>query len=213
MSDATDMLARIEAQPLRLSNGRDLQDWLGHETALGPERAAILIREYRRFLALAATAEPGAPAMPSPMVQLIWRIHRDDTAAYEAFRDALAAPRLNHRLSHWQVSRADSYKATRSRYCAAFGPPPHRWWPRPLLLSFRQMLELLTFPFLWVGLTVWTAVSGMQRPGAALVPFEGAEILLLLVIIYVAFAFSMPLGFRVYGPPRGSLAVAPGDEG
>lgn len=204
MSDATDMLARIEAQPLRLSDGRDLQDWLGHETALGPERAAILIREYRRFLALAATAEPGAPAMPSPMVQVIWRFHRDDTAAYEAFRDALAAPRLNHRLSRWQVSRAESYKATRSRYRAAFGALPLRWWPAPWVVRMRPALEILLLVGCW---SVLVMVDADRLPaGVANFWFSGG-----LTAFLLANHFA-PMRIRSYEGARGSLAMPPDER-
>lgn len=192
-------LARIDAVPLTLTGGRSLQDWLAHETALGPEGARRAIIEYRRFLALSLTAPRDAPAMPPPLVQQVWQRHRDDGAAYHAFCSALDCGYFHHNVSRWQITRAEAYRQTRARYHAAFRALSQFWWPHPALLAIRTRLTVVWI-VLAIGCVFFGVVDRIESFWAILAIYGVVAALLL------AGRF-LPIRFREYEGPRGSLAM------
>ena len=76
-------LARIDAVPLTLTGGRSLQDWLAHETALGPEGA-------RRAKAAASG----------------WRLSRSSAAAIASTTSRGSAPCVSRKAHVNRACRA-----------------------------------------------------------------------------------------------------------
>lgn len=145
--------------------------------------ADAAMREYRRFLALAAGAE-GALS-PPPMVDLVWRAHLVETRDYwETWAPLLG--RAAHRAVGAPLTAGDAvagYARALAAYRDAFGPPPEGVWPpvaaidapeqqtvrTPLTAALAgngaaQRWRLLAFGFLSAGLM--TVFAGAVRPGA-----------------------------------------------
>lgn len=198
----SEALAVIKAQPLTLSTGQPLQDWLARTTSLGPNRAPVAIREYQRFLALALSAAPGEITVPGPMIAQLWQLHRDDAAAYARF----AAPKgaaLSHHSGHTSMLLTQT---TGSRYSAAFGPAPRRWWPSHWMLALHitapaAVLLLSVAMSLFATLVLRWNVSHPLLWSFA--PWLAALITLALIEKLV------PRRFRIFGPNPTAFAQGP----
>jgi hypothetical protein len=90
------------------------------------------LREYARFLVVAAHLVHGGAVVPSPFVDELWHLHLED-GDYERFCMEQLGMRLNHEV------RADSdgfdypaaYDATVVEYSKLFGDPRRAtYWPR-----------------------------------------------------------------------------------
>ena len=205
----SDILARLEALPLLLSDGRSLQDFLARDTSLGPDGAEAALREYRRFLALALAA-PGQPRMPGPMIVQLWQLHRDDSAAYAAFlADLGPGAALSTRRVRWDSARqgitaSQAYAETRSAYEAAFGPAPRRWWPRRAKPQGRARFY---YDIAWqaVGIPLVGWMNNMHETAL------GRGLVLLIIALGLAHTLwreaREPSAFRLYGPATSLIAT------
>jgi uncharacterized membrane protein YgcG len=108
---------------------------LSRETEWSPERTALAISEYRRFLYLAVRA--GHPVTPSQAVDEVWHLHLMSTRQYW---DVLCAKVLRLPLHHGPSLGGTAetakfhhwYQHTLESYVATFGEaPPADLWPAP----------------------------------------------------------------------------------
>jgi hypothetical protein len=137
--------------------GKTLLSHLVKETTLGADKAAIALREYRKFLYLAAVS--GEIVAPSPLIDRIWHTHIEHTRAY--FDDF--CPRIIGRVIHHAPGRATAetdpaYARTLALYEAAFGVKPFfRVWPQPKVLRRERLFGRLV-RFAIVGLLLWCVI-------------------------------------------------------
>lgn len=120
---------------------RSLVVSLGDETGHQVDVCYTLVEEYRRYMYLVGST--GDSLAPSPIVDVVWRLHSQDTRAY--FEDF--CPRIIGRTIH----RPDSdhaalldfqddpaYGRTLDYYAQEFGRPQVQYWPDPDLAAVRM---------------------------------------------------------------------------
>lgn len=106
---------------------------LARENGWTEVQARSVVREYRRFLYLAATAEE--MVTPSDAVDQAWHLHLVYTRSYwdGLCRDVLGFPLHHEPTAGGPAERARfvaAYEATLARYRAVFGEePPAAVWP------------------------------------------------------------------------------------
>lgn len=128
MRDAA-LWARLCSHRMVLSDGRALDAALAAETGISPARAAVVVREYERFLYLVAAT--GLALAPSRAVDAAWHLHLSDSASYD---DALCKGVLGRHIAHVAGGPAPlddpAYAQTFRIYREEFGlRPPWRVWP------------------------------------------------------------------------------------
>lgn len=197
----TEALAPIQSQPLTLSTGQSLQDWLARETTLGPNRAPIAIREYQRFLALALSAAPGEITRPSPMAEQVWQRHLDDPEAWASFNTGLTAAKLSRHARRQDAALHAAQAASAQRYVTAFGPAPRPSWlarQRPGLIRMALGGAVLVLAYCTLK------DFGIAKPGHLLpvIFFPGW-------LIYKAEGWLAPHPFRTYRPAPIAFVQSP----
>lgn len=115
-------------------------DRLGEETGHPVDVCYTLVEEYRRFMYLVGST--GDELTPSPIVDVVWRLHVQDTRAY--FDDF--CPRIIGRTIHrpeqdqpGPVGFQDdpAYGRTLDLYAKEFGRPQVQFWPDPDIAAVR----------------------------------------------------------------------------
>ena len=117
-------------------------DRLHQETGHSIEVCYILVEEYRRFIYLAASTEE--TLAPSPIVDVVWKMHVEDQKAY--FEDF--CPRIIGRViprpdDLLQFANDPAYARTLDRYADEFGRAQVQFWPDPDFASVRISRILL----------------------------------------------------------------------
>lgn len=111
--------------------GETLLSHLVDKTALGDRKARIAVKEYRRFLYLAAVSD--REVVPSPLIDHLWQLHITLSRTY--FEDF--CPRIIGRVIIRQPRRPGAandlaYAETLTLYAAEFGERSDRnVWPEP----------------------------------------------------------------------------------
>lgn len=109
---------------------KSLVDRLEEETGHTIDVCYTLVEEYRRFMYLVGST--GDTLAPSPIVDLVWKLHIQDKRAY--FDDF--CPRIIGRIIHHDPG-ADggdedpAYDRTLAYYTQEFGRPQVQYWPDP----------------------------------------------------------------------------------
>lgn len=120
---------------------QSLVDRLEQETGHSIDVCYTLVEEYRRFMYLVGST--GETLAPSPIVDLVWRLHIDDKRAY--FDDF--CPRIIGRtIHHPEDAYAEddpAYVRTLEYYAQEFGRPLVQYWPDPDADSLRLSNTLL----------------------------------------------------------------------
>jgi hypothetical protein len=124
--DPAALFARLEAAPL--TSGEEplgFERRLAHEQGWTLGHALAVVREYRRFLALAALARD--PVCPSEDVDEAWHLHITRTADYARFCGEHLGRFLHHQPSRGGPAELERHRAmyerTLAAYRAAFGRP------------------------------------------------------------------------------------------
>lgn len=118
---------------------RSLVECLADETGHPVDVCFTLVEEYRRFMYLVGST--GDLLAPSPIVDVVWRLHAQDTRAYlEDF-----CPRVIGRTIHrpdgdrsgglHDFQDDPAYGRTLDYYAQEFGHPQVQYWPDPDLAS------------------------------------------------------------------------------
>ena len=112
---------------------RSLVDRLVEETGHPVDVCYTLVEEYRRFMYLAGSSAENLS--PSPIVDMVWRMHTEDERAY--FEDF--CPRILGRTIYRPEGDAapppfqddPDYIRTLEYYAEEFGRPQVQYWPDP----------------------------------------------------------------------------------
>ncbi|MCY1126941.1 hypothetical protein OU426_08750 [Frigidibacter sp. RF13] len=129
-----DLWTRLDADPLTMSSGKTLEAQIAGMGGLGRQKAAVAVREYRRFLYLAATGRE--VVVPSPLVDWIWHKHLEDTRAYaEDFCPRIFGRMIHHNPGRVRAADDPCYDRTRERIGATFGAVHPRVWPDRAILA------------------------------------------------------------------------------
>lgn len=167
----TEALRRVAALPLCFQAGQTLAEGLRTAWGLTVHDSEALVDEYRRFLALALTADKAEPTMPSPLVEAVWHLHRS-APGHAEFLAGLGSAELADRLTCHRAlatqARETAYRSTRARLMSAFGDLTPKWWPSPAWLRWREhWAEVAAFGLLF-GLSLaavwhWPPKTGLER--------------------------------------------------
>lgn len=185
-----DLMTRLEAHDFRLSNGRTLEEEVDRKTALTGAKARAAMREYRRFLWLAATTN--GTVVPSEAVDKLWHMHLEDTRSYiDVLCGRVIGRTIHHTPGRPALHKDPAYDETLALYERHFAEvPPKKLWPQPQAIRWQR---LATFP-LFVSFIVGAAGVVMQEPGIC------------LPAILVFFAMGLFWGFPVRGPSKKAMA-------
>jgi len=109
---------------------QSLIDRLQQETGHSLDVCYTVAEEYRRFMYL--TGSTGETLSPSPIVDLVWRLHITDELAY--FKDF--CPRVIGRTIHYtpselMIEEDPAYERTLDLYAQEFGRAQVQYWPDP----------------------------------------------------------------------------------
>lgn len=120
---------RLGGHRIVLSDGQSLAGALAAGTGMRPSRAEAVVREYQRFLYIAAASS--RPLAPSGLVDTAWHLHIADPASYD---DVLCRRVIGHRIAHVAGGPGPrdnpAYAETFRVYREEFGQrPPWRIWP------------------------------------------------------------------------------------
>lgn len=121
---------------------RSLVVRLEEETGHTIDVCYILVEEYRRFMYLVGST--GETLSPSPIVNLVWRLHAEDKTAY--FEDF--CPRIIGRTLHYSgdlppIQDDPAYLNTLEYYAQEFGRPQVQFWPDPDFTTVRNSSMLI----------------------------------------------------------------------
>ncbi len=166
---------------------RSLVDRLEEETGHSTDVCYILVEEYRRYMYLVGST--GETLAPSPIVDVVWRLHVQDEKAY--FEDF--CPRVIGRTIHYTPHDTETehflddpaYLKTLDYYAQEFGRAQVQFWPDPDDPSVGMSSFLLWL----IGLT---AVGLAVLASSTLFAIFGALVILTQVFMRWKFA-SLPL--------------------
>ena len=143
-------------RPLTVS----LVDRLALETGHSLDVCYTLVEEYRRFMYLAGSSSDNLS--PSPIVDMVWRMHTEDEEAY--FEDF--CPRILGRTIYrpegdgppQSLQDDPDYLRTLEYYAQEFGRPQVQYWPDP-----DYALERLSHLVFWlIGFAAFTLSAIFQ---------------------------------------------------
>ncbi len=163
---------------------RSLVDRLEEETGHSTDVCYILVEEYRRFMYLVGST--GETLAPSPIVDVVWQMHANDTKAY--FEDF--CPRVIGRIIHHPddlppFQDDPAYLRTLDYYAEEFGRPQVQFWPDPDIATVRMSSILF-----WISGTFAIILSLLFSS----IWFAGFGALLFLTTIFLKWKFSsLPL--------------------
>ncbi len=171
---------------------RSLVDRLVEETGHSVDVCYTLVEEYRRFMYLAGSSAENLS--PSPIVDLVWRMHTEDERAY--FEDF--CPRILGRTIYrpdaeeGPLSLQDDpdYIRTLEYYAQEFGRPQVQYWPDPDFALER--LSLFVFWMIALAAFLMAALFGS-------ILFAGFGLAVVLTILFLRWKLSS-LPLRSTGP-------------
>ena len=115
---------------------RSLVDRLVEETGHSVDVCYTLVEEYRRFMYLVGST--GETLAPSPIVDLVWRLHVDDKKAYfEDFCPRIIGRTIHHPGEPEPFEDDPAYIRALDYYAQEFGRPQVQFWPDPDFASVR----------------------------------------------------------------------------
>ncbi|NJM84298.1 MAG: hypothetical protein HC844_19275 [Tabrizicola sp.] len=133
--------AALENHPLPLAEvGTDLERRVLTFGRIGSRKTRAIMREYRRFLYLAAI---GGPSVAAPlMLQQVWRLHARNHQSYTVdLMRGLIRRRMPEPFDAPLPASDPAHASTRALYRREFGRrPPSRLWPGPFALGARRVL-------------------------------------------------------------------------
>ncbi len=116
---------------------RSLVDRLEEETGHSVDVCYILVEEYRRFMYLVGST--GETLAPSPIVNVVWRMHAEDTKAYfDDFCPRVIGRTIHHPVDLPPFQDDPAYLRTLDFYTEEFGRPQVQFWPDPDLATVRM---------------------------------------------------------------------------
>lgn len=163
---------------------RSLIDRLRDETGHSVDTCYILIEEYRRFMYLVGST--GETLAPSPIVDMVWRLHMADTKAYfDDFCPRVIGRTIHHPGDMPSLEDDPAYLRALDYYAEEFGRPQVQFWPDPDFASVRMSSILF-----WI--------SGLLAVLLALLfnslMFAGFGVLLFVTTMFLRWKFSsLPL--------------------
>lgn len=163
---------------------RSLIDSLEEETGHSTDVCCTLVEEYRRYMYLVGST--GDTLAPSPIVDLVWRLHINDEKAYfDDFCLRVIGRRIYHPDDLPPFEDDAAYLRTIEYYTDEFGRPQVQYWPDPDFASIRMSRIL----FWAVGLCA--IVLSVFFGSVLFAAFGG---LVILVTIFLKWKFSsLPL--------------------
>ncbi|MFQ1699738.1 glycine-rich domain-containing protein [Loktanella agnita] len=121
---------------------RSLVDRLEDETGHSTDVCYTLVEEYRRFMYLMGST--GETLSPSPIVDLVWRLHIQDQRAYfEDFCPRIIGRTIHHPEDFPPLQHDPGYERTLEYYAQEFGRPLVQYWPDPDVSSVRFSTGLM----------------------------------------------------------------------
>ncbi|PJI92412.1 hypothetical protein BC777_1261 [Yoonia maricola] len=116
---------------------QSLIDLLEEETGHSIDVCYILIEEYRRFMYLVGST--GETLAPSPIVNLVWRVHASDKKAYfDDFCPRIMGRTIHHPDDLPPFQDDPAYLRTLDYYAEEFGRAGVEFWPDPDLATVRM---------------------------------------------------------------------------
>ncbi len=190
MSGTEQTLAARSALWAALSSmklGRPGAEWryeaeLDERNGWSADHAARVVREYRRFLFLAATA--GQEVTPSRAVDQAWHLHLEDEDHYRAeLCGRILGRTLDHRTGSGgaadEARFRSQYADTLALYRETFGDPPRDIWPLPAAPVWepasasagRYDLPRIVFGLGALAAAMLPALDGKHLPALILIAF------------------------------------------
>lgn len=121
---------------------RSLVERLEEETGHSTDVCYILVEEYRRYMYLVGST--GETLSPSPIVNLVWRLHAEDEKAYfEDFCRRIIGRTIHYTGDLPPFQDDPAYLNTLEYYAQEFGRPQVQFWPDPDLASVRNSSILI----------------------------------------------------------------------
>jgi hypothetical protein len=169
---------------------RSLVDRLAEETGHPIDVCYTLVEEYRRFMYLAGSSSENLS--PSPIVEMVWRMHTEDTQAY--YDDF--CPRILGRTLYRPEGEGENlpfqddpdYIRTLELYAQEFGRPDVKYWPDP---DF-ALEKLSHFVFWSIGFAAFVLAAVFQS-----LVFAGFGLAVVLTILFLRWKLSsLPLDNR-----------------
>jgi hypothetical protein len=166
---------------------KSLVDRLVAETGHPVDVCYTLVEEYRRFMYLAGSSSESLS--PSPIVDMVWRMHAEDENAY--YNDF--CPRILGRTIYppefqgapVPLQEDPDYVRTLEYYAEEFGRPQVQFWPDPDFALER----LAQFVFWMVGLAAFALALAFQS-----LVFAVFAILVVLLTLFLRWRLSsLPL--------------------
>jgi hypothetical protein len=119
---------KMRADLPHLSNGERLDSHLARLSNLSLDQSMVVLDEYIRFLALAATGPD--MAVPSPLIDAVWHKHIEDTRAYQDYCAKVIGRFVHHMPNIAHLGVHLGYQKTLENYWPAFCQyPDPRIWP------------------------------------------------------------------------------------
>ncbi len=121
---------------------RSLIDRLEDETGHSTDVCYTLAEEYRRYMYLVGST--GDTLSPSPIVDVVWRLHIADKRAYfDDFCPRIIGRTIHHPEDLPPLQDDPAYERTLEYYAQEFGRPQVQYWPDPDVASVRLSTALL----------------------------------------------------------------------
>ena len=121
---------------------RSLVDRLHDETGHSIDVCYTLVEEYRRFIYLVAST--GEILAPSPIVDLVWRLHAsDEKAYYEDFCPRIMGRVIHHTPTDMPFDEDPAYERTLDFYAIEFGRAQVQYWPDPDMGALTMSTSLM----------------------------------------------------------------------
>lgn len=113
-------------RPLTRSLVETLEEVTGHSTDV----CYTLVEEYRRFMYLVGST--GDTLAPSPIVEIVWRLHvADERAYFDDFCKRIIGRTIHYSPAAAPVDEDPAYERTLEYYAQEFGRPQVQYWPDP----------------------------------------------------------------------------------
>lgn len=163
---------------------RSLVDRLEEETGHTVDVCYILVEEYRRFMYLVGST--GETLAPSPIVDVVWKLHVEDSKAYfEDFCPRVIGRTIHHPGDLPPFQDDPAYLRTLDYYAEEFGRPQVQFWPDPDFASVRMSTILF-----WISGFLAVMLSLVFNSAV----FAGFGVLLFVATVFLKWKFSsLPL--------------------
>lgn len=163
---------------------RSLVDQLEDETGHSVDVCYILVEEYRRFMYLVGST--GETLAPSPIVDVVWKMHANDKKAYFDDFCPRIIGRTIHRPGDLPPFQDDpAYLRTLDYYAEEFGLAQVQFWPDPDVGSVRMSSILF-----WISGVLAVVLSLLFSS----ILFAGLAAALFLTTLFLKWKFSsLPL--------------------